>query len=320
MDAIMKQFHDLGIIPVVKIDNAKDAVPLAKALCDGGLPVAEVTFRTDAAGEAIAAMCEAFPDMLVGAGTVLTTAQVDAAVKAGAKFIVSPGLNPDVVSYCKSIGVPIVPGVNNPSQIEQALALGLEVVKFFPAEASGGLAMIKAMSAPYGNLLFMPTGGINAANLNSYLSFGKVLACGGSWMVKSDMINAGDFAGITKLTQEAVAGMLGFGVKHIGINSANETVAKKTAELFSKIFGFPIVEIPISYFCGKGVEVMKYDGEGRLGHIAVATNDMDRAIAYMKRNGIALDEDSITRDEAGRIKLIYLKEDFGGFAVHLARW
>ena len=253
MDAIMKQFHDLGIIPVVKIDNAKDAVPLAKALCDGGLPVAEVTFRTDAAGEAIAAMCEAFPDMLVGAGTVLTTAQVDAAVKAGAKFIVSPGLNPDVVSYCKSIGVPIVPGVNNPSQIEQALALGLEVVKFFPAEASGGLAMIKAMSAPYGNLLFMPTGGINAANLNSYLSFGKVLACGGSWMVKSDMINAGDFAGITKLTQEAVAGMLGFGVKHIGINSANETEAKKTAELFSKIFGFPIVEIPISYFCGKGV-------------------------------------------------------------------
>ncbi len=320
MNDIMKQFHDLGIIPVVKIDRASDAVPLAKALCDGGLPIAEVTFRTDAAGEAIAAMCKSYPDMLVGAGTVLTTAQVDAAVQAGARFIVSPGLNPEVVSYCKSIGVPIVPGVNNPSQIEQALSLGLDVVKFFPAEASGGLAMIKAMSAPYGSLKFMPTGGINASNLNSYLSFNKVLACGGSWMVKSDMINAGDFEGITKLTREAVSGMLGFGVKHIGINSADEAEAKKTANLFATVFGFDIHEIPISYFCGSGVEVMKYNGEGRLGHIAVATKDMDRAIAYLKRNGIELDESSIMLDEAGKIKLIYLKQDFGGFAVHLARW
>ncbi len=320
MNAFMKQVQDLGIIPVVKIDRASDAVPLAKALIDGGLPVAEVTFRTEAAGEAIAEMCKAYPDMLVGAGTVLTTAQVDAAVKAGAKFIVSPGLNPKVVSYCKEFGIPVIPGVNNPSQIEQALELGLEVVKFFPAEASGGLAMIKAMSAPYGQLWFMPTGGINAANLKSYLDFNKILACGGSWMVKGDMINAGDFAGITALTKEAVRGMLGFGVKHIGINSADEAEAKKTAELFATIFGFDIHEIPISYFCGTGVEVMKYDGEGRLGHIAVATNYMDRAIAYLERKGIELDYDSVMLDDKGKIKLIYLKQDFGGFAVHLARW
>lgn len=320
MNEIMKQFQALGIIPVVKIDNAKDAVPLAKALIDGGLPVAEVTFRTEAAGEAIAQMCKAYPEMLVGAGTVLTTAQVDAAVAAGAKFIVSPGLNPKVVTYCRQIGVPIVPGVNNPSQIEQALELGLEVVKFFPAEASGGLAMIKAMSAPYGKLMFMPTGGVNAANLKSYLDFNKILACGGSWMVKGDMINAGDFAGITALTREAVQGMLGFGIKHIGINSENEEEARRVADLFTRIFGFGQLETPISYFCGKGVEVMKYDGEGRLGHIAVATNYMNRAMAYLERNGIELDYDSVMLDEKGNIKLIYLKQDFGGFAVHLGRW
>ncbi len=320
MNPIMTEFKKLGIIPVVKIDDAKDAVPLAKALIDGGLPVAEVTFRTEAAGAAIKAMSEAYPDMLVGAGTVLTTEQVDAAVAAGARFIVSPGLNPKVVTYCQQKNVPIVPGVNNPSQIEQALELGLEVVKFFPAEASGGLAMIKAMAAPYGKLMFMPTGGISAGNLKSYLDFNKILACGGSWMVKSDMINAGDFAGITALTKEAVAGMLGFGVKHIGINSANAEEAEMIAKLFEKIFGFTISEIPISYFCGKGIEVMKYDGEGRLGHIAVATNYMDRAIAYLERNGIALDYDSIMKDETGNIKLIYLKQEFGGFAVHLTKW
>lgn len=320
MNEILKKFRDFGIIPVVRIDRAEDAVSLAKALIDGGLPVAEVTFRTEAAGEAIAAMKKAYPEMLLGAGTVLTTEQVDAALAAGAEFIVSPGLNPKVVKYCLEKGVAIVPGVNNPSQIEQALELGLDVVKFFPAEASGGLNMIKAMSAPYGKLMFMPTGGISEANLKSYLDFNKIIACGGSWMVKPDMINAGDFAGITALTKGAVNKMLGFGVKHIGINSANEEEASRTANLFSKVFGMDIHEIPISYFVGGGVEVMKYDGEGRLGHIAVATNYMDRAIAYLERNGMELDYDSIMRDEKGNIKLIYLKQDFGGFAVHLARW
>ena len=183
MNPILEEFGKFGLIPVVKIDRAEDAVPLAKALCDGGLPVAEVTFRTAAAADAIAAMTKAFPEMLVGAGTVLTTAQVDAAVAAGAKFIVSPGLNPKVVSYCVEREIPVTPGVSSPSEIEQALELGLEVVKFFPAEASGGLAKIKAMAAPYGGIRFMPTGGINADNLNSYLAYDRVLACGGSWMV-----------------------------------------------------------------------------------------------------------------------------------------
>ena len=164
---VLTQFQKLGIIPVVKIDDAKDAVPLAKALCEGGLPVAEVTFRTDAAEEAIRRMCEACPEMLVGAGTVLTPEQADLAVAAGAKFIVSPGLNPRVVKHCQEKGVPITPGTSSPTDIEQALELGLEVVKFFPAEASGGIAKIKAMAAPYTKVKFMPTGGINAKNLMS---------------------------------------------------------------------------------------------------------------------------------------------------------
>ena len=318
MNPILEQFGHYGIIPVVKIDRAEDAVPLAKALCDGGLPVAEVTFRTAAAADAIAAMTKAYPEMLIGAGTVLTMAQVDAAIAAGAKFIVSPGLNPKVVSYCIEKNIPVTPGVTSPSEIEQALELGLEVVKFFPAEASGGLAKIKAMAAPYGGIRFMPTGGINADNLNSYLAYDRVLACGGSWMVSADLINAGDFAKITELTREAVAKMLGFAIKHVGINSENETEAKRTADLFSTIFGFPQLEIPASYFCGQGIEVMKTMGRGRMGHIAIMTWSVERAMAYLERNCVELDYSTLRKDAKGKPEFIYLKQDFGGFDIHLA--
>ena len=200
-----EQIEKAGIIPVVVLDDAKNAEPLAKALCDGGLPCAEVTFRTAAAEESIRIISEKFPDMLVGAGTVLTTEQVDKAVAAGAKFIVSPGLNPKVVKYCIDKGVPIIPGTCNPSDVEAALELGLDVVKFFPAEAAGGLKMIKAMSAPYVGVRFMPTGGINAQNVRDYLAFDKIIACGGSWMVKGALINEGKFDEIRALTAEAAA-------------------------------------------------------------------------------------------------------------------
>ena len=317
MHPILEQFGRLGIIPVVKIDRAEDAEPLAKALIEGGLPVAEVTFRTAAAADAIAAMTKAYPDMLVGAGTVLTTAQVDAAVAAGAKFIVSPGFNPKVVGYCVENKIPITPGVSSPSEIEQALEFGLEVVKFFPAEASGGLAKIKAMAAPYGNIRFMPTGGINPDNLNSYLQFDKVLACGGSWRVPGDLINAGDFAKIRELTSEAVKRMLGFEIKHVGINCEGEE-AKRTADRFSSVFGFPQTELPISYFCGQGIEVMKSVGRGRMGHIAIMTWSVQRAMAYLERNGVKLDYSTLRLDAKGKPDFIYLEQEFGGFAVHLA--
>ena len=204
MNEVLNKLHELGIVPVVVIDDAKDAVPLAKALIEGGLPCAEVTFRTAAAADAIKAIADNFPDMLVGAGTVLTTEQVDKAVAAGAKFIVSPGTNPKVVKYCVEKNIPITPGTCNPSDVEQALECGVNIVKFFPAEPAGGLKYIKAIAAPYVDVKFMPTGGINANNVRDYLAYNKIWACGGSWMVKGDLIKAGDFAKIKELTAEAV--------------------------------------------------------------------------------------------------------------------
>ena len=183
MNPVLEKLSKIGIVPVVKIDNAEDAISLAKALCAGGLPCAAVTFRTTAAAAAIRAMTENFPQMCVGAGTVLTAAHVDAAIAAGAQFMVSPGLNPRTVKYCMEKEIPITPGTSTPSDIEQAIELGLDVVKFFPAEQSGGLAKIKALAGPYVNMKFMPTGGINAKNLTTYLDYDKIIACGGSWMV-----------------------------------------------------------------------------------------------------------------------------------------
>lgn len=315
---ILETIKKIGIVPVVKIDDAKDAVPLADALCNGGLPCAEVTFRTDAAADSIAAMVKAHPDMVVGAGTVLTTEQVDRAVEAGAKFIVSPGLNPKVVKYCVDKNIPITPGTNSPSDIEQAIELGLEVVKFFPAEQSGGLAKIKAMAAPYVNMKFMPTGGINAANLTSYLDFPKIIACGGSWMVPGDLISKGEFGKIEELTREAVKTMLGFEIAHVGVNTESEADALKAAERFSFIFGMPVKNGNSSVFSGSAVEFMKSPYLGKNGHIGIRTNYADRAMNYLSTVlGVEFDESTAKRDDKGNLKAIYLKEEICGFAVHI---
>lgn len=316
MNAVLEQISKIGIVPVVKIDRAKDALPLAKALCAGGLPCAEVTFRTGAAAEAIRIMTENFPHMCVGAGTVLNAEQVDAAVAAGAKFIVSPGLNPRTVRYCTEKNIPVTPGVSSPSDIEQAIELGLDVVKFFPAEQSGGLAKIKAMAAPYVNMKFMPTGGVNAKNLNSYLDFEKVIACGGSWMVPGDLVNQGAWDKIEALTREAVKTMLGFEIVHVGINLANEEEAVKVADRFSFLFGMPQNVGKGGIFVGTSVEVLKTPMRGTMGHIAIGTNYIDRAAYYMT-NVLGAEFDEPVRDEKGNYKAIYLKEEIGGFAVHL---
>ena len=204
MSTVEETIQKMGVVPVVVLNDAKDAVPLARALCEGGLPCAEVTFRTDAAEESIRIMTTEFPEMLVGAGTVLTTGQVDRAVAAGAKFIVSPGFNPEIVDYCLAKKIPVFPGCITPSEVAQAVKRGLKIVKFFPAEQFGGVATIKALAAPYVGLKFMPTGGINVKNLKSYLSCDKIVACGGSWMVKGDLIKAGKFDEIKAMTEEAV--------------------------------------------------------------------------------------------------------------------
>ena len=202
---IIKTISEARLVPVVVLESAKQAVPLARALVAGGLPVAEVTFRTAAAADAMRAIARDVPDILLGAGTVLTPAQVTAAHEAGAQFLVTPGLNLDVVKAAQALDLPIVPGVNNPGQVEQAMSLGLDVLKFFPAEVSGGVAMLKALSGPYRNVRFVPTGGIGAGNVADYLRLPNVLACGGSWMVDPARIAAGDFDEITRLTKEAIA-------------------------------------------------------------------------------------------------------------------
>lgn len=319
MNEVLSKIQMMGIVPVIKLDDAKDAVPLAKALCDGGLPCAEVTFRTAAAEESIRLMREAFPDMLIGAGTVLTTEQVDQAVNAGATFMVSPGLNPKVVRYCIERKIPITPGCSTPSDIEAAIELGLEVVKFFPAEAAGGLAMIKAMAGPYVNMKFMPTGGVSSANLTSYLDFPKIIACGGSWMVKDELVKAGEFDKITELTREAVTKMLGFELRHIGINATNEEEASKVAGSFEKLFGFTKKNGNSSVFAGTAIEVMKENYLGKSGHIAIQTNYIDRAVFQLQQQGYTFNEESKKYDKNNKLVAIYLNEEFGGFAVHLVQ-
>ncbi len=203
MTEMMKKLQKIGIVPVVVLDRVEDALPLAERLMKGGLPCAEVTFRTAAAEESIRKMAKEFPEMILGAGTVLTTEQADRAIDAGAKFIVSPGLNPKVTEYVLKKGVPMTPGVCTPTEVEAALQFGLDVVKFFQAEPAGGLKMIKAMAAPYVGLNFMPTGGISAANVRDYLAYDRIVACGGSWMVNGKLVKEGNFAEIKRLVREA---------------------------------------------------------------------------------------------------------------------
>ena len=237
---MLKQLSLAGLVPVIKVQNAEDAVPLCRALKNGGLPVAEITFRTAAAEEAIRLVHEALPEVLLGAGTVLTCEQADRAWNAGAGYIVAPGLNPTVVKHCMEKGYPVLPGCANPSDIELALSLGLTTVKFFPSEALGGLKMIKAMSAPYGNVRFVPTGGITEKNLPEYLAFPKIAACGGSWMVPEDAIEAKDWDKIEKLAREAVQVMLGFEVVHIGLNNENAETAVNEGKKLAALLGWNV--------------------------------------------------------------------------------
>ena len=318
MNEVLEKIQKIGIVPVVVLNDAKDAAPLAKALCDGGLPCAEVTFRTEAAEASIRAISKAFPDMLVGAGTVLTVEQVQKAVDAGARFIVSPGLNPEVVKYCVDRQIPVTPGTCNPSDIEAAIDLGLDVVKFFPAEAAGGLAMIKAVAAPYTKMKFMPTGGINAGNLNQYLAFPKILACGGSWMVSKDLVKAGAFDKIRDLTQEAVMTMLGFELKHVGVNCKDEAEAEEVAGTFESLFGFARKKGNSSVFAGTALEAMKSPYLGEKGHIAIGTNSVKRAIHYLEGQGYEFDYSTV-KYKGDQINAIYIKKEVGGFAVHLVQ-
>lgn len=319
MNDVIQKIYDIGIVPVIAIDDADKAVPLAKALVKGGLPAAEVTFRTAAAEEAIKRIVAEVPEMLVGAGTVLTKEQADRAIAAGVKFIVSPGFNPEITKYVIDKGMLMMPGTATPGEMEQAMSMGLDVVKFFPAEQNGGVAKLKAVAGPYTNLRWMPTGGVNAKNLLDYLSFNKIIACGGTWMVKKDLIEGEKWDEITRICKDAVKTMLGFELGHVGINCQDAGQAEQTAKALCAIFGFEYKAGNSSDFAGSAVECNKASGRGAHGHIAIRTNNVDRAIYHLGLQGVKFDESSRKTDAKGRTKAIYLQEELGGFALHLVQ-
>jgi 2-dehydro-3-deoxyphosphogluconate aldolase/(4S)-4-hydroxy-2-oxoglutarate aldolase len=316
-ESIIKRLKNIGIVPVIKLENTSLACPLAEALLKGGIACAEITFRAEGADKVIKDISKNYPDMLIGAGTVLSVEQADRAIDAGAKFLVAPGLNPNVVKHSLNKGIPFIPGISSASEIELAFTLGLTYVKFFPAEQAGGLAYIKAISAPYGNISFMPTGGINENNISEYLLFEKVFACGGTWMVNPKLLEAQDFDAITAICKLAIDKILGFEFAHVGINCDSENDALGVTNSLSNAFSFESKIGNSSIFCSDKIEVMKSPYLGKHGHLAIKTNSIDRALYHLKNKGFEADESTKKTDAKGNVVAIYLKDDIGGFAVHL---
>jgi 2-dehydro-3-deoxyphosphogluconate aldolase/(4S)-4-hydroxy-2-oxoglutarate aldolase len=317
MNTTLARLGEIGLVPVIKIDDASKATGLAAALVDGGLPCAEITFRSEAAAAAIKAIRKAHPEMLIGAGTVINAELAQKAVDAGADFIVAPGFNPSVVDWCLARGVPIVPGVNGPANIELCLERGLDVLKFFPAEASGGVAMLDALSGPFGQLSFMPTGGVDMRNLADYARRSNVLAVGGTWMVKAELIQSEDWPAITALCREALVALHGFSFAHMGINQGSESEAAATASLFA-LLGLAPKAGASSIFSGPAIEVMKSPFRGAKGHIAFSCCSIERALAYLGQYGFHGVEETAKR-EKGKLTVIYLDKEIGGFAIHLLK-
>lgn len=319
MSESMHKIFDIGFVPLIVLEDKNDAVPLARALVAGGIPVAEVTFRTSAGRGAIAAMAKEVPEIIVGAGTVHNVLQAEEAVEAGAKFIVTPGFNPDVIRWCLERNIDIIPGCTCPGEIEQAMGMGLKTLKFFPAEAYGGIKTLKALSGPYAGIKFMPTGGVNSDNMLDYLSLPNVAAVGGSWLNPDKLIKAKEWDKITALCKESINKMLGFELLHVGINTRDDDDAKKVATAFGSLFSLQITEFPGAYFAGSMVEVIKGNFLGSKGHIAIKTNDIERAAAYFKRLGVEFNTETENRDDKGNLITIYFKEEIGGFAIHLRK-
>jgi 2-dehydro-3-deoxyphosphogluconate aldolase/(4S)-4-hydroxy-2-oxoglutarate aldolase len=289
-----------GIVPVVVIEDQEQAVALAEALLRGGVATMEVTFRTRAARKSLERIAQRVPSMLLGAGTVLSVEQVGQALDAGAKYIVSPGLNPKVVDFCQANGVPVTPGVATPTEIETAIDLGLDIVKFFPAEAAGGLPYLKAMSAPYGQVRFIPTGGINESNLLAYLKTPSVLACGGSWIVNSELINSGKFTEVTRLTRQAIATILGLTLHR------NDAPAPSAADerLFRALDAANTAFAP------------PRPGKSGTQYVTIGTHFPERAIAHFARHGIGVREE-LKDGKTGHLTGALLDITLDGFEVKL---
>ena len=313
---VLSRLAAAGVVPVVVLDKAEDAVPTAKAMAAGGIDVMEITFRTAAAADSIRAVAAEVPEMLVGAGTVMNLEQCKLAVECGAKFIVSPGYDEEIVAWCVENGVAVTPGCVTPTEIMAALKHGLKVVKFFPANVYGGLSAIKALSGPFVGLKFIPTGGVNQQNLGEFVSNPSIHAVGGSWVCPKADIAAHNFDKITQLCAEARRGVMGFELAHVGVNceSADESLA--VCEELEKAFDFEVKTGNSSNFASTGVEVMKSMYLGKNGHLAIRTNKIETAIAELEKRGFAVDMDT-AKYKGDRMVAVYLKNEIGGFAIHL---
>lgn len=317
MNDTLNKISLMGVAPVVVLDDAKDAVPLAKAMKEGGLPCYEVTLRTAAALDSISKIAELNdPDMILGAGSVVTVDNCKDALAAGAKFIVSPGLNPKVVEYCLERDIAVLPGCVTPTEIMMAMELGLGTVKFFPASVYGGLSAMKALSGPFPKLKFVPTGGVNAANLTEYLAAPFIRAVGGSWICAKADVNAGNFDKITTLCREARKIVLGYEIAHIGINTDGVEACTDICHTLNDAFDLPIREGNSSIFASESIEVMRQQYLGKNGHIAVRTNSIERALIDLKAKGFEADM-STAKYKGEKMTAVYLKQEIGGFAFHL---
>lgn len=313
---VLKRLGSSGVVPVVVIEDAKNAVPTAKAMLAGGIDVMEITMRTGAALDSIRNVSKECPEVLVGAGTVITLEQCKAAVDAGAKFIVSPGFDKQVVEWCIENDIAVTPGCVTPTEITMAIQYNIKVVKFFPANVYGGLSAMKALSGPFGDVKFIPTGGVNGQNLSEYISAPYIHAVGGSWICAKEDISGGNFDKITTLCAEARKSVLGFEVAHVGINCTDAEESAAVCEKLNSAFAFGVKEGNSSSFVSNAIEVMKSMYLGKNGHIAIKTNSISAAIDELDRRGFVMDMDT-AKYKDDKMIAVYLKDEFGGFAVHL---
>ncbi len=311
---VLKRLDLAGIVPLLKINNILDALPLTGVLNGVGIDVVEVTFRTAAAKDVLKLITSKCKRMLVGAGTIISVEQVTEAVNAGAKYIVTPSFNPKVVDKCIELGVPVFPGCSNPSDIEQAYERGLRAVKFFPAELLGGVDMLKALSGPYPFMKFIPTGGVNADNLNNYLSFGQVLCCGGTYIVNEELLKQKRYQEIATTARESINKMLDIKLDHVAINT-DPTTGTELLKTFSKLSGGNYEPDKTTVNC---IEVVKENHNGNIGHIAFSSPNLERCIHYLTKRGFSVDPDTIVKD-CGKIVKLHLAGDNAGFTIQLIR-
>lgn len=319
MKNAIDRISEIGILPVIHVKKEEWAEPLAQALTDGGIPAIEILARSEGAMRILHTMKESHPELTVGAGTIMTVGDAAKAVEAGAGFIVSPGYDQKLVDACNSWGIPIVPGCTTATELQMAYVSGLRLVKFFPTETAGGLKAMCDFAGPFAGMKFLPTGGISLDNLENYLSNDKIGACGGSFVAPKDCLECCDFAAIAEKCRFARRAALGFRLAHIGINHGSREEAEKTAGFLCTVFAFPAVPHSSCVFAGTAVECNDFQGPGEKGHIGFRTFSMLRTLAWLEERGVELREDCRKYDADGNLSCVYLKEEIGGFAIHIVK-